>query len=175
VGFGLESALQPEGVDGGRTLSPATPFFSENLGEDVETWAAAPTQGRNADRGPRRSSMKYMLMMFGDAEDMMEARSPEWVRDMIAFMTDFNTELAENGEFVEARGLDVPKAAKTVSLVDGQVVVTDGPFAETKEALAGYWVFEVAGEERAIELASKVVAWADRVELRFVPDGPPEV
>jgi hypothetical protein len=119
--------------------------------------------------------VKYMLMMFGDADTMMETRTPEWVREMIAFMTDFNTELSRTGEFVEARGLDVPKLAKTVSLVDGQVVVSDGPFAEAKESLAGYWVFDVAGEDRAIELASQVVAWADRVELRFVPDGPPEV
>jgi hypothetical protein len=113
-------------------------------------------------------------MMFGDAETMMETRTPEWVRDMLTFMLDFNTELTKTGELVEARGLDFPKSAKTVSLVDGQVVVSDGPFAEAKEALAGYWVFEVPGEERAIELAARVVAWAERVELRHVPDGPPE-
>ena len=61
-----------------------------------------------------------------------------------------------------------------MSLVDGQVVVTDGPFAEAKESLAGYWVFEVKDEARVIELASQVVVWAERVELREVPDGPPE-
>ena len=118
--------------------------------------------------------MKYMLMMFGDAEDMMGERSPEWVRDMMAFMHDFNAELIKTGEFVEARGLAFPKSAKTVSLVDGQVVVTDGPFAEAKESLAGYWVFDVAGEARAIELAGRIVPWAQRVELRETPDGPPE-
>jgi hypothetical protein len=53
-------------------------------------------------------------------------------------------------------------------------VVTDGPFAEAKESLAGYWVFEVKDEARAVELASQVVVWAQRVELRAVPDGPPE-
>ncbi len=119
--------------------------------------------------------MKYMLMMFGDAEVMMGQRSPEWVRDMIAFMGDFIAELEKSGELVEARGLEFPSTARTVSLVDGQVVVTDGPFAEAKEALAGYWVFDVASEARAIELAGKVVVWADRVELRKVADAPPEV
>ncbi len=118
--------------------------------------------------------MKYMLMMFGDGATMMAARSPEWVNDMIAFMGDFNAELAENGEAVEARGLADPATAKTVRLADGQVVVTDGPFAEAKESLAGYWVFDVRDEARAIELAGKVVVWAERVELREVPDGPPE-
>ena len=118
--------------------------------------------------------MKYMLMMFGDGGTMMATRSPEWVHDMIAFMGDFNTELARTGEAVEARGLADPTTAKTVRLVDGRVVVTDGPFAEAKESLAGYWVFDVRDEARAVELASRVVVWAERVELREVPDAPPE-
>ncbi|GIM96593.1 hypothetical protein Ato02nite_083860 [Paractinoplanes toevensis] len=116
--------------------------------------------------------MKYMLMMFGDATDMMEARSPEWVRDMIAFMGDFNAELEKSGEFVGAEGLDFPSTAKTVSLVDGQVVVSDGPFAEAKEALAGFWIFDVKDEARAVELAGKVVVWAERVELRKIGEAP---
>jgi hypothetical protein len=118
--------------------------------------------------------MKYMLMMFGDGATMMQSRSQEWVGEMIQFMQSFNAELARAGEFVEARGLADPTTAKTVTLVDGQVVVTDGPFAEAKESLAGYWVLEVPDVERAIELAGEVVVWAERVELREVPDGPPE-
>ena len=118
--------------------------------------------------------MKYMLMMFGDGATMMQSRSQEWVGEMVQFMTTFNARLEKDGELVEARGLADPTAAKTVSLVDGQVVVTDGPFAEAKESLAGYWVLEVPDEKRAIELAGEVVVWAERVELREVPDGPPE-
>jgi hypothetical protein len=118
--------------------------------------------------------MKYMLMMFGDAATMLEERSPEWVSGMFAFMTTFNGEVEKTGELVEARGLAYPSTAKTISLVEGQVVVTDGPFAETKEALAGYWVFEVENEARALELAAQVVVWGERIELREVPDGPPE-
>ncbi|MDT4990757.1 MAG: hypothetical protein QOH97_649 [Actinoplanes sp.] len=118
--------------------------------------------------------MKYMLMMFGDGATMMQTRSSEWVTEMIQFMHSFNAELDKAGELVEARGLADPTTAKTVALVDGQVVVSDGPFAEAKESLAGYWVFEVAGEARAVELASRVVVWAERVEVREVPDGPPE-
>ena len=119
--------------------------------------------------------MKYMLMMFGDATDMMAVRTHEWVQEMMDFMHEFNAELEKTGELVSARGLAFPSTAKTVSLVDGQVVVTDGPFAEAKEALAGYWVFDVAYEARAIELASRVVVWAEKVELRETPDFAPEV
>jgi hypothetical protein len=118
--------------------------------------------------------MKYMLMTFGDPETMMETRTQEWVQGMMAFMEEFVTQLKATGELVDARGLAFPQTAKTVSLVDGQVVVSDGPFAEVKEALAGYWVFDVVDEARAIELASQVVVWAERLELRETPDYAPE-
>jgi hypothetical protein len=114
--------------------------------------------------------MKYMLMMFGDAATMLEERSPEWADEMMAFMGTFNAQIEKSGELVDARGLAFPAEAKTVSLVGGQVVVTDGPFAEAKESLAGYWVLEVPDLDRAVELATQVVAYAQKVELREVPD-----
>ena len=120
--------------------------------------------------------MKYMMMMFGDAEDMLAAREPEWVRQMIAFMTDFDGELRKSGELIFDEGLAFPKTAKTVSLDDGgQVVVSDGPFAEAKESLAGFWVIDVKDEARAVELAGRVAVWSQQVELRTIPAGPPEV
>jgi hypothetical protein len=118
--------------------------------------------------------MKYMMMMFGDGGTMVQEHDPQWVRDMIRFMTQIDEEWRATGELVSAEGLDVPSAAKVVSLVDGQVVVTDGPFAEAKESLAGYWVLEVPNVDRAVELASQVVAYAEKVELREVQDAPPE-
>ncbi|MFG1603569.1 YciI family protein [Actinoplanes sp. NPDC049265] len=120
--------------------------------------------------------MKYMLMMFGDGATMMENHDTQWVREMIQFMEGFIQELAATGELVSAEGLTDPTAAKTISLAgDGQVVVTDGPFAEAKESLAGFWIWDVKDEARAIELATKVLPWARRVELREVADAPPEV
>jgi hypothetical protein len=116
--------------------------------------------------------MKYMLMMFGDATTMMAERSPDWVREMVQFMTTFNEEITATGEFVTAEGLDFPNTAKTISLADGQVTVTDGPFAEAKESLAGFWIWDVKDEARAIELAGRIVQWADRVELRPVGEKP---
>ena len=118
--------------------------------------------------------MKYMLMMFGDGGEMVQTADPAWVHDMIAFMGNFNAELAKSGELVEARGLAYPSTARTVSVADGQVVVTDGPFAEAKESLAGFWILELADEARAVELAGRIAVWSRRVEVREVPDGPPE-
>ena len=120
--------------------------------------------------------MKYMIMMFGDRAGMMEARSVEWVREMIAFMHDFNAELTRSGELVDAYGLVDPTQAKTICIIDGMPVPTDGPFAESKESLAGYWIVDVESEARAIEIATRVAAFIDySVELRQVGDRPPEM
>ena len=111
--------------------------------------------------------MKYMLMMFGDAETMTQERSPEWIREMLGFMQEFNTELNRNGEFVTAEGLALPGTAKTVSLTDGQVVVTDGPFAEAKEQVGGFYLIDVPSIEEAVEWGKKIpLLPSDKLEVR---------
>jgi hypothetical protein len=119
--------------------------------------------------------MKYMVMMFGSAAGMMEVSSPEWIREMIEFMVQLDKDLRASGELVFNAGLADGSTAKTVSLEDGVVVTTDGPFAESKESLIGYWVLDVESEARAIEIASDIVQWSQKVEVRQVADAPPEV
>ena len=119
--------------------------------------------------------MKYMIAMFGDQATMVETKTTEWIKDMIRFMEDLDRELGESGEKVESVGLVDPTMAKTVRFVQGAPVPTDGPFAEAKESLAGYWVVEVPSEERALEIASKIVGHIEEpVEVRQVADAPPE-
>jgi hypothetical protein len=118
--------------------------------------------------------MKYMIMLFGDQATMVETRSTEWIRSMIQFMEGINRELDEAGEKVAAEGLADPTQAKTVRFENGVPVATDGPFAEAKESLAGYWIVDVPDEARAIDIASKVVAFIEGpVEVRQVMDAPP--
>jgi hypothetical protein len=119
--------------------------------------------------------VKYMIMMFGSAAEMVEVKSKEWITEMIDFMRTLNKDLEDAGEMVEARGLVDGSQAKTVSLEDGVPIVTDGPFAESKESLVGYWVVDVENEARAIEICGRIVKYSGIVELRQVPDGPPEV
>ena len=119
--------------------------------------------------------MKYMIMMFGNAAGMMEVSSPEWIREMIEFMVQLDNDLRASGELVFNAGLADGSTAKTVSLENGVVVTTDGPFAESKESLIGYWVLDVESEARAIEIASDIVQWSQKVEVRQVADAPPEV
>ncbi len=117
--------------------------------------------------------MKWMIMMFGDQATMVETRSMEWIREMIAFMQGLDEELKDAGELVDSQGLADPSQAITVRYVDGMPVPTDGPFAESKESLAGYWIIE-GTRERAIEFASRVVAFIEGpIELRQVMSEPP--
>ena len=118
--------------------------------------------------------MKYIVMMFGDQATMVEVRTPEWIREMFQFMQGIDQELRDSGELIDSQGLADPSQAKTVRFVDGAPVPTDGPFAEAKESLAGYWIIE-GTEDRAIEIASRVVAFIEGpVEVRQVMDAPPE-
>lgn len=119
--------------------------------------------------------MKYMIMMFGSAEGMMATADPEWIREMIGFMTRIDQDLRESGEMVFNAGLADGSTAKLVKQTPDGVVTSDGPYAEAKESLIGYWVVDVASEDRAIEICSSIVKYAGAVELRRVQDGPPEV
>lgn len=119
--------------------------------------------------------MKYMIMMFGSAESMMQTQSPEWVREMIGFMTQLDKDLTEAGELVYNEGLADPSAAKTVRLVDGAVTATDGPFAEAKESVIGFWIVDVESEARLMEITEGIVTYSQVVEVRPVQAGPPEV
>jgi hypothetical protein len=120
--------------------------------------------------------MKYMVMMFGDAAEMREIASREWIVEMIDFMHKSNDELRRAGEFVAAEGLADPGQAKTVRFDGGTPVATDGPFAEAKESLAGWWIIDVESEGRALEFARHIVGFTHGpIEVRQVMDGPPEV
>lgn len=124
--------------------------------------------------------MKYMIMMFGDAATMMEQQPREWIVEMMAFMHKLNDDLTKSGELVDAQGLTDGGQAKTVRFQNGIPVATDGPFAESKESIIGYWIVDVESEARAIEIASRVVAvigpaGAPPVEVRQIMAAPPEV
>ncbi|WP_033323342.1 YciI family protein [Actinomadura atramentaria] len=81
------------------------------------------------------------------------------VKAHIAYMGEFNDRLTADGEFVDAQGLADPATARIVRSGEGGApVVTDGPFPETKEWLAGYWIVDVADDARAVALAAAASA-----------------
>jgi len=102
--------------------------------------------------------MKFMLMMQGTASgwEALGTWKPAEFRAHIRFMLEFGDELKRTGELVLAEGLDIPNHAKIVRAQRASApVVTDGPFAEAKEFLAGFWIVECASLQRAIEIAAK--------------------
>lgn len=70
----------------------------------------------------------------------------------------FNKKLAANGLEVFGGGLEDPSTATTVTVRDGATVITDGPFAEAKERIGGFWVIEASSLDRALELAAEASA-----------------
>jgi hypothetical protein len=106
--------------------------------------------------------MTYMLMMHAPratGEYQLGSWSPEDMKAHIRFMKDLNRELTKAGEFVAAEGLAMPGEARVVRAAkDGAPVVTDGPYPEAKEFLAGYWIVDVETTERAYEIAAKASA-----------------
>src|SRR6185295_18545934 len=130
--------------------------------------------------------MKYMMMMHAPRQGWESAGIGTWpaedIKAHIAFMMDFNRKLQAAGEFVGAEGLALPDQARIVrAKPDGTPEVTDGPYAEAKEFLAGYWIVDVESAERAYELAARASAAPGKggvplnmpIEVRQVMSAPP--
>ena len=127
--------------------------------------------------------MKYMMMMHaprGTGGWGINNWSPEDFQAHIAFMHQYNRELTATGEFLLAEGLAMPEEAKVIRASADGTPITDGPFAEAKEFLAGFWIIQVDSAERAYALAAKVSAAPGRggaplnmpIEVRQVMNAP---
>jgi hypothetical protein len=130
--------------------------------------------------------MKFMLMMHAPKAGWKTAGigtwPPEDIKAHIKFMKDFNKELQGAGEFVGGEGLAGPEEARIVKAnKSGAPEVTDGPFPEAKEFLAGYWIVDVESPKRAHELAARISAAPGKggapvnmpIEVREVMSAPP--
>lgn len=130
--------------------------------------------------------MKFMLMMHAPRAGWKDAGIGTWpledIKAHIGFMLNFNKELTAAGEFVDAQGLNLPEAARVVRANKaGAPEVTDGPFPEAKEFLAGFWIVDVDTEARAYEIAARISAAPGKggvpmnmaVEVREVMSAPP--
>jgi len=103
--------------------------------------------------------MKFMLMMNaprGNGDWGIFEWKPEELKAHISYMKQINKELKDSGELVSGEGLAAPGEAKLVRAgKNGGPPVTDGPFAESKEYLAGYWIVDVDKPERAYAIAAQ--------------------
>jgi hypothetical protein len=117
--------------------------------------------------------MKYLLLLTNNADEvakwetmpedeqrrLREAEIPKW-NELFAYMQG-------NGSWVDGLELDAPKSARTVRVRDGETIVTDGPYAETKEQVGGYLLVDCESLDEAIEVAAQVpIAVTGSVEIR---------
>jgi hypothetical protein len=116
--------------------------------------------------------MKYMLLIHSDIEawqKLSEDDSGEINKEYWAY----SQAIADSGEMQGGDPLQGADTSVTVSMDGGKLLTTDGPFAETKEQLGGYYIVDVASRDRAIELAGQLPGVArglDRIEVRPVLD-----
>jgi hypothetical protein len=109
--------------------------------------------------------MKYMLLIYGN-EEQWSSVDPDLMAEVIRETDALNRTLFESGELVGAYGVADQAAAKVVRVTDGVPAVTDGPYAEAKEQLAGFFLVDCATRQRAEEIAAHFAQPGGTVELR---------
>ena len=101
--------------------------------------------------------MKYMLIFAGPEGDEQDQRSPEEMQAAMDAWGEFSQQLADAGAFVAGEGLQPSATATTVThAAGGERIVSDGPFAETKEQVGGFYLVDCKDLDEAIEVAAKI-------------------
>jgi hypothetical protein len=102
--------------------------------------------------------VKYLLLIYHnpEARQLWASFSEEQKAEGLALYAALNNDLAASGELIVAEALESPASASRVSVADGRTVAGDGPYVETKEHLAGFYLVDVASRERAIEIAGRI-------------------
>ena len=117
--------------------------------------------------------MKYMLLVYLDQAYEKMALSER--QKIYAEQMQVSQELAASGRYLAGAPLYPPSSATSVRVRDGKRLLTDGPFAETREQLGGYMLIDVDNLDEAIAIAARgPVARVGTVEVRPVREGPPE-
>ena len=120
--------------------------------------------------------MRFMMLMIprayqpgADVTSEDKAGMPS--AEMVAAMMKYNEDLQKAGALIALDGLHPLAKGARISFSGGKAIVTDGPFAETKEVLGGYWMLQVASKEEAVEWARRCPAGeGDVLELRQVQE-----
>ena len=100
-------------------------------------------------------AMRYMLLIYGN-EAVDASQTPEEMETMMAEYNAFTNEVRDRGLLLGGDALVDTSAATTVRVRDSQILTTDGPFAETKEQLGGYYMLNCDNLDEAIEMAAKI-------------------
>jgi hypothetical protein len=121
-------------------------------------------------RGARKvegDPVKYLMLIYGNQEKWASIPAEEWP-EAIAKQDAFNKKYQASGELIGAYGLADELKAKLVRRVNGLPAVTDGPYQETKEYIASFYLLDCESEERALQIAADM-PWADQEPVEFWP------
>ncbi|NOT08139.1 MAG: YciI family protein [Gemmatimonadales bacterium] len=116
--------------------------------------------------------MKYLCLIYSDETiwpKLPKAEAEKWMAEYMAF----SESTQKSGHYVNANRLQGTHSATTVRIRDGKLSTTDGPFAETKEQLGGYYLLEAKDLNEAIQLAARIPgARVGSIEVRPIADLP---
>jgi hypothetical protein len=117
--------------------------------------------------------MKYLILIWSNPEsrEIWESFSAEERSEGFAYYAALAEDLEASGELIVTEALADPSLTKRVTVREGQTMTSDGPFAEAKELLAGFFLVECESAERAVEIAARVPeSELGLVEMRPVMD-----
>jgi hypothetical protein len=118
--------------------------------------------------------MRYMALIYSEEQDPATVPPEQWQEIMDAYNA-FTADARAAGVMLASDALQPTSMATTVRVRDGKTLTTDGPFAETREALGGFYLFEANDLDEAIEWAAKLPgSWFGSVEVRPVMEFPAE-
>ncbi len=114
--------------------------------------------------------MRYMMLIYGNEANAATASPADQQAEMNAY-NDFTQLVQNRGAFLAGEALHPTSSATTLRVRDGKIISTDGPFAETKEQLGGFYMLQCANLDEAIELAAKIPgAKHGSIEIRPVDE-----
>lgn len=99
--------------------------------------------------------MRYLCLIYWNEHELATLPADE-LNALNAAHLDFNDALRRSGHYVEAEALQPPAASTCLRIKGGKPVVTDGPFAEAKEVVAGFYLLEVRDRDEALEIAARI-------------------
>lgn len=114
--------------------------------------------------------MKYLCLIYGIEPDMSKV-SPEEMKTMMGEYETFTKDIVQKGQYVAGEALQPVRTATTVRVREGKVLTTDGPFAETKERLGGFYLVDAPDLNEALRIAGRIPgARFGCVEVRPIMD-----
>jgi hypothetical protein len=115
---------------------------------------AASRYDRSERSGPEEKFMKFMFMIYHD-ENVLDALPKGEMQGLIDSALDYDDEIRQSGHYIVSDALESSRTARTIRVRGGKLSTTDGPFAETKEQLGGFFLIEARDIDEACEVASR--------------------